>query len=324
MTHYAPGPGIPELRAAVAEYHRGKGVPCADANVLVTPTKHAVLMSILAAADKGDEILVPDPGWVSYAPMAQWAHAKPVPVPLSAQDGFGIQADAVAAAITNKTRAIILNSPSNPTGAVDDAEEVRAVAELAADHDLWIISDEIYQEILYEGTHLSPASLDGLFERTIIVDGLSKSFAMTGWRLGWAVAPEPMFKQLNKLQSHSVTHCATFAQYGGLAALTGPREPVIAMREAFRKRRQIMLEGLRAMDGVEVSEPKGAFYCFPRFTRHADDAALCLRFIEEAQVACTPGSAFGERGRGHVRMSYATSEANIRAGLAAIAKVVAS
>lgn len=318
-THYTPGPGIPELRQAIADTHaRDNGTPCGPQNVLVTPTKQAVMMSLLAVADQGDEVLLPDPGWVSYAPITQWAHATPVPVPLDAEKGFRMTPDAVAARITPKTRAIVLNSPSNPTGGVNTPDDVRGIVELAQDHDFWIVSDEIYQKLLYDGEHVSPAALDGGFERTITLDGLSKSFAMTGWRMGWAVAPEPAFKQMSKLQSHSITHCTSFAQHGAVAALTGPQDSVQAMKGAFLERRRLMVDGLRDLPGVTCAEPAGAFYAFPHFDQaeaEGGDEALTLRLIEEAHVAGTPGSAFGDAGRGHIRFSYAASTERIEEGL---------
>ncbi len=325
-TKYTPGPGIPELRDAIAAAHqRDNGIPCEARHVLATPTKQAVMMAILATADKGDEVLLPDPAWVSYEPLVEWAHAKAVGVPCEAATGFRMTPEAVAERITPKTQVILLNSPSNPTGGVNTPEDVRGITELAIDHDLWIISDEIYQKLIYEGEHLSPASLPDAFERTITIDGLSKSFAMTGWRTGWAVAPEPAFKQMNKLQSHSVTHVTTFAQYGAVAALTGPQDFVATMHEAFARRRRIMVDGLNAIDGVTCPEPAGAFYAFPHFEQAADggDEALCMRLIEEAHVAGTPGSSFGAMGRGHIRFSYAASEERIEEGLRRLRKALA-
>ncbi len=323
-TKYTPGPGIPALRQAVADYHtRSNNIPCSSSNVLVSPTKQAVAMTLLALVDQGDEVLLPDPAWVSYDPITQWAHATPVPVPTTADEGFRMTPEAVAERITPRTKVVLMNSPSNPTGGINTPEDVRGIVELAIDHDLWIVSDEIYQEIRYDDApHLSPASVEGAFERTITLDGLSKSFAMTGWRIGWLVAPEPAFKQINKLQSHSVTCCTAFAQHGAVAALNGPWDEVEAMRREFAARRQLMVEGLRAMPGVTCPEPKGAFYVFPHFDPDvwstADDDALCKRFIE-AGVAGTPGSAFGAMGRGHLRFSYATSRERIQTGLERIA-----
>lgn len=319
-TKYTPGPGIMELREAIAaDEARRNGIPCKAANVLVTPAKHAVLMAILATCDKGDEILVPDPGWVSYAPMAEWAHAKPVPVPLAEATDFRMVPDSVAARITKRTKAIVLNSPANPTGGVSPPEDVRALLDLAVDHDLWLISDEIYQRLQFEGRHQSPASLPGGFERTFTVNGLSKSFAMTGWRAGWVVAPEAAIAQVDKLQGHSISQVATPVQHAMLAAVTGPDAFVESMRREFQARRDLMVQGLRKLPGVSTPVPKGAFYCFPRFDPKewgglADDE-LALRLLADADVGTTPGSAFGAAGRGHMRFSYATSRERIAEGL---------
>ncbi len=318
-TKYTPGPGIPELRDAVAAYHKEGGIPCEARNVTACPAKHGVLMSILAAAGEGDEVILPDPAWVSYAPMVEWSHAKPVGVHLTAENGFRMTPEAVASRITKKTRMIVLNSPSNPTGGVNTAADVKGIVDLAVDHDIWILSDEIYQRLIYDGKHVSPASLPGGWERTFTVDGLSKSFAMTGWRMGWVVAPDAAFKQVDKLQSQSITHVTSFAQYGAVAALNGPQDFVAKMREEFQSRRDIIVAGLRKLPGVTCPEPKGAFYAFPKFDATAwgglDDETLCHRLIEKANVATTPGSSFGAMGKGHLRFSYATSRERIQEGL---------
>jgi aspartate aminotransferase len=324
-TKYTPGPGIPELRDAVAEMERrDNGIPCKAADVLVTPAKHAVLLSILATCDEGDEVLIPDPGWVSYGPMVEWAHARPVPVRLSTEQGFRMTPEAVAAAVTKRTRAIVLNSPSNPTGGVNTPEDVKGILDVAEDHDLWVVSDEIYQRLQFEGRHVSPASLPGGFGRTFTVNGLSKSFAMTGWRVGWVVAPEAAVREVEKLQSQSISHVTSFVQYGALEAVTGPQDSVASMRREFQARRDLMVKGLRALPGVETAEPKGAFYCFPRFDARQwgglDDETLALRLLAEANVGTTPGSAFGDAGKGHLRFSYATSRERIAEGLERLAQ----
>ena len=316
-THYTPGAGIMELREGIATAEQLNNIPCAARNVLVTPAKHAVMMALQAVAGPGDDVLVPDPGWVSYQPQVQWAEARSIPVPLE-KDAFRMTPEAVAAAITPNTRAIIMNSPSNPTGGVQRPEDVRGIVELATDHDLWILSDEIYQKLLYEGKHVSPAGLPGGFERTLTINGLSKSFAMTGWRMGWLIAPDPAFKQINKLQSHSITHCTSFAQYGALEAVRGPQDSVAAMKKEFQARRKIMVEGLRAIPGVKCAMPAGAFYAFPDFSAWGNDLDVAKRLIEHG-VAATPGSAFGDEGKGHLRFSYAASPDNIREGLQRIA-----
>jgi aspartate aminotransferase len=321
-TKYTPGPGIPELREAIAASEsESNGIPAKAGNVIATPAKHGVLMSLLATCGSGDEVLLPDPAWVSYVPMVEWAHAAPIAVPLD--EDFRMRPEAVAERITPRTRAIVLNSPSNPTGGVNTPEDVRGILELASDHDFWVISDEIYQKLQFEGKHQSPAGLPGGFERTITINGLSKAFAMTGWRMGWVVAPDAAAEQIGKLQSQSISHVTSFAQYGALAAVTGPQDSVAAMKSEFLARRDIMVEGLRALPGVTVNRPKGAFYCFPRFDpTHwggLDDEALALRLLAQANVGTTPGSAFGTEGAGHLRFSFATSTERIREGLQRLA-----
>ncbi|MFO1535217.1 MAG: pyridoxal phosphate-dependent aminotransferase [Thermoplasmatota archaeon] len=318
-TKYTPGAGIPELRRAVAATaQREQRIPCEAKNVLVAPAKQCVLYSILAIADHGDEVLLPDPAWVSYDPMVRWAHATPVPVPLD--EAFRMTPDAVAQAITPRSKAIVLNSPSNPTGGVNTPADVRGIVELAVDHDLWIVSDEIYRHLQYEGEPLSPAALPGGFDRTLTVDGLSKSFAMTGWRMGWVIAPQPAFGAVDRLQSHSLTHATSFAQYGAVAALTGPQDSVGEMRAEFQARRDLIVQGLRSLPGVTCPEPMGAFYVFPRFDRrqwgNLRDEELAMELLDKANIAVTAGSNFGPRGQDHLRFSYATSRERIAEGLA--------
>jgi len=323
-TKYTPNAGIPELRQAIATSERAHaGIPAEAGNVLVTPAKHGIFLAIMATCGEGDEILIPDPSWVSYAPMAQWAHATAVGVPLREETQFRMVPEEVAERITPRTRVLLLNSPSNPTGGVDTPEDVRALVELAEDHDLWIVSDEIYQHLQFEGRHQSPAALPGAFDRTITVNGLSKSFAMTGWRMGWAVAPKPALAELEKLQGQSISHITSFAQYGALAAVSGPQDFVADMKREFLARRDVMVAGLRALPGVTCPTPKGAFYCFPRFDPAVwgglDDAQLALRLLADADVGTTPGSAFGDAGKGHLRFSYATSRDRIQEGLRRVA-----
>jgi aspartate aminotransferase len=318
-TKYTPGAGIPELRKAVAATaQREQRIPCEAKNVLVAPAKQCVLYSLLAIADHGDEVLLPDPAWVSYDPMVRWAHATPVPVPLD--ETFRMTPEAVAQAITPRSKAIVLNSPSNPTGGVNTPADVRGIVELAVDHDLWIVSDEIYRHLQYEGEPLSPAALPGGFDRTLTVDGLSKSFAMTGWRMGWVIAPQPAFGAMDRLQSQSLTHATSFAQYGAVAALTGPQDSVGEMRAEFQARRDLIVQGLRRLPGVTCPEPMGAFYVFPRFDRrqwgNLRDEELAMALLEQANIAVTAGSSFGARGQDHLRFSYATSRARIAEGLA--------
>jgi len=323
FTKYTPSPGIKELREAIAEKSvRENRIPAKAENVLVAPTKHTLFMTCMALLDRGDEALLPDPGWVSYAPMVTLAGARPVPVRSADEDGFVPSAQTVAEAITPRTRLLILNSPSNPAGSVYSRQETKALADLATDHDLTVVSDEIYEKILYEGEHVPPASLDGMFDRTVTVNGFSKTYSMTGWRLGWLVAPAHLFKEISKVQEHTITCATAFVQKAGVAALTGPTAPLEAMVKEFRARREIVLQQLAKVDRVSTLRPSGAFYVFPKIDAPIDSVALCERILKEASVAVTPGSAFGSAGEGHIRISYAASRDTIQEGIRRISEVL--
>ena len=322
-TKYTAAPGIRELREAIAEKsQKENGIPAKPENVIVAPTKHTLFMTFMALLESGDEALIPDPGWVSYAPMVTLAGAKPVPVRAADEDGFVPSTETVADAITPRTRLIVLNSPSNPAGSVYTRAQMRGLADLAADHDLTIVSDEIYEQILYEGEHVSPASLDGMFDRTVTVNGFSKTYSMTGWRLGWLVAPTPMYKQIVKVQEHTITCATAFAQKAGVAALRGPTGPLKVMVDEFRARRDIVLRELKKIDRLATNRPSGAFYVFPRVDVGVKSALLAERILKEANVAVTPGSAFGDAGEGHLRLSYAASRETIVESIRRIADVL--
>jgi len=322
-TKYTAAPGIRELREAIAEKsQKENGIPAKPENVIVAPTKHTLFMTFMALLESGDEALIPDPGWVSYAPMVTLAGAKAVPIRAADEDGFVPSTETVAAAITPRTRLIVLNSPSNPAGSVYTRPQMQGLADLAADHDLTVVSDEIYEKILYEGEHVSPASLDGMFDRTVTVNGFSKTYSMTGWRLGWLVAPTSMVRQIAKVQEHTITCATAFAQKAGVAALRGPTAPLKAMVDEFRARRDIVLRELKKIDQLSTDRPSGAFYVFPRVDVGIDSATLAERILKEANVAVTPGSAFGEAGEGHFRLSYAASRETIIECIRRIADVL--
>jgi len=323
-TKYTQAAGLPELREAIAEKSaRENRIPAKPGNVLVAPTKHTLFMTCMALLDSGDEAIIPDPGWVSYGPMVRLAGATPIPVRAADEDGFVPTADAVAEAITPRTRLLMLNSPANPAGSVYSRDEMRALADLAKDHDLIVVSDEIYEKILYEGVHVSPASLDGMFERTVTVNGFSKTYSMTGWRLGWLVAPPHLFKEISKVQEHTITCATAFAQMAGVAALRGPTAPLETMVAEFRRRRDLVLAELEKIDRLSTYRPSGAFYVFPRVDAPMSSAALGERILTESGVAITPGSAFGEAGEGHLRISYAASRETITEGIRRIGEVLA-
>ena len=324
-TKYTPAPGIRELREAIAEKSQKENrIPAKPENVLVAPTKHTLFMTCMALLDSGDEAIIPDPGWVSYAPMVTLAGARPIPVKAADDEGFVPSVDAVAEAITPHTRLLMLNSPSNPAGSVYSRQDIRGLADLAADHDLIVLSDEIYEKILYEGEHVSPASLDGMFDRTVTVNGFSKTYSMTGWRLGWLVAPPPLFQEILKVQEHTITCATAFAQKAGVAALRGPIAPLQAMVKEFRARRDVVLQELKKLDRVSTDRPAGAFYVFPRIDAPVDSATLGERILKEGSVAVTPGSAFGAAGEGHIRISYAASRDTIVEGVRRIGEVLSN
>ena len=308
FTRYTPSPGIPELRDAIAQKsRRDNGIPAEGKHVIVSPTKLGLFAAVSSLCNPGEEVLLTDPCFVSYGPQVRFAGGNPVYVPLSAKDDWSIKADDVAAKITKKTKAIMLCSPSNPTGGIDDPDELRGVVELAQDHDFAIISDEIYEKILYEGKHVSPASLPGGWERTITINGLSKSFAMTGWRIGWVLCPEPFYTPISKIQTQSITHITSFVQKAGVTALNGPQESVLAMRDEFKARRDLLLNEIKTIPGWTSTVPKGAFYLWPQFSQKMTSQEMCTYLLEDAHVALVPGSAFGPGSDRNVRISYAAS-----------------
>ena len=325
FTHYTPSMGIPELREAVADMEsRVDGVPCRASNVLITPTKQAIFMIALAYINPGDEVILPDPSWVSYEACVRLAGGVPVYIPTKFEDEFVVDPALIEAAITPRTRMIILNTPSNPTGTVIPREVLRQIADIAIANDLLVLSDEIYESIIYEGKHTSIASFPEMFDRTLLVSGLSKTYAMTGWRLGWAVASEENIKVINKLQSHSISCCVSFVQKAAVEAIRGPQDAKEAMVKEFRKRRDLALDLISEIPQLECNVPKGAFYVFPRYSIDMPSAKLAEVLLKEGHVAVTPGTAFGPGGEGFFRVSYATSEDQIREGFDRIKKTLAS
>lgn len=311
-THYTPSHGIMELREAIAEKSMNENnIRCSPENVLVCPAKFGIFAGAYATVDKGDEVIIPDPGWVSYPPIVGFVEAVAKFVNFDSEDAI----ENLKEAITQKTKAIVINSPSNPTGTVLTRQKIKGIADLAVDHDLYVVSDEIYEKIIYEGEHISIASMPGMFERTITVNGFSKTYAMTGWRLGWAVAPEEIIKGMNKLQSHSITCCTSFAQRAGVVALKGDQKPLEEMLTAFKKRRKVVMQELDKIPLFSYKAPQGAFYIFPRFGSKMSHENLAELLLEKARVAVIPGNAFGANGEGHLRFSYATSEQLIREGM---------
>jgi aspartate/methionine/tyrosine aminotransferase len=326
-TRYNPPAGIPELRQALAEdAGRRRGVEFAPEQVVVAPgTKPLLLLPMWALLEPGDEVLYPDPGFPSYEATVGLAGATPVPVSLVEERGFDLDLEALDLALTPQTRLIMLNSPSNPTGGVLSAETLAHVAEVARRHDLWILSDEIYVQLVYDGEAPSIISLPGMAERTIIADGFSKTYAMTGWRLGFGIVPQPLAEKMNLLLTHSLGCTATFTQYAGLEAVVGPQDRVAAVVDEFRCRRDRIVSGLNAIPGVRCPMPRGAFYVFPNiqaFGRSSGELADYL--LEEAGVAVLPGTSFGRNGEGYLRLSYANSMENIELALERMSTALAT
>ena len=325
FTHYTPSTGIPELREAVAEMeNRVDGVPCKASNVLITPTKQAIFMIALAYIDPGDEVILMDPTWVSYEACIRLAGGVPVYVSSKYEDEFVVDPAMIEAAVTPRTKMIILNTPSNPTGTVMPREVLKQIADIAIANDIMVLSDEIYEAIIYEGKHTSIASFPGMFDRTLLVSGLSKTYAMTGWRLGWAVASEENIKAINKLQSHSISCCVSFVQKAAVEAIRGPQDAKNAMVAEFRKRRDLALDLISEIPQLECNVPKGAFYVFPKYSMDMSSAKLAEVLLKEGHVAVTPGIAFGPGAEGFFRVSYATSEDQIREGFDRIKKTLAN
>jgi aspartate aminotransferase len=324
FTYYTPSAGIPELRKAVAEkIRKGNHIPCEASNVLITPTKQAIFMSMLAMIDDGDEVIVPEIAWGTFEACAKLAGGNVRYAKLSPESSFRMTPESLAEQITKKTKLIVLNSPSNPCGAVLTKDDVKGIADLAKDHDFYVLADEIYDQLVFEGEHTSIASLDGMFDRTITVNGFSKTYAMTGWRAGWAIAPKPIFKELNKLQTQSITCVTSFVQQACLEAIKGPQDSVIAMKKEFKARRDLVHSLIDAIPKLDCPMPSGAFYMMPSydFDMSSDDMAAYL--LEEAHVAVTPGSAFGPAGEGRFRLSYAASREDIREGMSRIQTALA-
>ncbi len=325
-THYVASPGTPELRAAIVEKLRAdNGLTYSADEIIVTPGgKPALFAAIMALVDQGDEVLILDPGWVSYAPEVVIAGGTPVGVPLSADDDFAITEAILRPYITPRTRALILCTPNNPTGRVATESELATVARLAREHDFYVLSDEIYEKLVYDGAvHRSIAALPGMWERTITLNGFSKAYAMTGWRLGFLAAPQPVVAQIMKVHSHSVTCAASFSQRAATVALSGSQEFIGTMVAAYDRRRHLVTDGLNSIPGVRCALPQGAFYSFPDIRGTGLSSARAAELlIDEGGVAVTPGSAFGSAGEGFIRLSYATSDALLTSAIARIGTVL--
>jgi|SRR5579871_430346 len=326
-THYGPAQGLPELREVIAAHvSESRGVKVGADRVCVVPGgKPIIFFPILALVEPGDEVIYPNPGFPIYESMVNFLGAKAVPIPLVEDRGFAFDLNRLRDSLTDKTKMVIINSPQNPTGGLIPPEDIRAIADMLRDRDLIILSDEIYAKIYYDEPPLSITSLPGMLEKTIILDGFSKTYAMTGWRMGFGVVPSWLVGPINDLMVNSNSCTASFTQRAGIAAITGPQDCVKAMVEEFRRRRDAFCAGLNSLPGVRCAIPGGAFYVFPNITGtgwKSDDLASAL--LDEAGVACLSGNAFGAFGEGYLRFSIANSHENLMTALERVRNFLAS
>jgi aspartate/methionine/tyrosine aminotransferase len=327
QTHYVPAPGIPQLRESVAAFleRTGRARTTPDRVVITPGAKPVMFYVMLALCQPGDEVIYPNPAFPMYESIAAFTGAVPVPLPLREQNQFRIDPDELERLVTPRTRLVILNSPHNPCGSALTKADCESIAEIAIRHDLTVLSDEVYWAIRYDGTHASVLDVDGMAERTILLDGWSKTFAMTGWRLGFAVLPEPLVEPVTRLIVNSVSCTAAFSQLAAKAALDGPWDAVEQMVAEFRARRDLIVGDLNKIPGISCQLPSGAFYVFPRISELGLSAGdLQERLLDQAGVAALPGTSFGSFGEGYLRLSYANSAENLRAAAVAIGDLVAS
>jgi len=319
-THYTSSQGLLELRTELArKLEKENGVTAnPDSEIIVTAGACcAINLSFLTLVNPGDEVLLPDPAWPHYEPCARMADAVVVRYPTREEDGFVPDPNVIRKLITPKTRILLLNSPNNPTGSVTNASVIKEIADLAEQHNLIVISDEVYEKFVYEGMrHQSFANISGMQDRTVTINAFSKTYAMTGWRLGYAVAPANVIAEMAKLNLYANTCANSIAQVAGVAALRGPQNCVREMAEEYDRRRRFVLGRLKQVPGIACGEPKGAFYVLPNISKLGMNSFdFCIQLLEKGRVSTVPGSAFGEHGEGHIRISYATSMENLKEAL---------
>jgi aspartate aminotransferase len=324
-THYCNSQGLLPLRAEIAkEFEKTRGISVDPERVIVTPgAKPIMFYSILALLEEGDEAIYPNPLYPIYESMINFTGAKAVPIQLREELDFRFDLTELKSKVTPHTKLIVINSPHNPTGSMLEEEDIRAIADIAQKHDITVLADEVYEDIIYEGKHYSIASLSGMLDRTILISGFSKTYAMTGWRLGYAVIPAELVDPVVRLIANSVSCVAPFIQYAGIEALIGAQDSVPKMVEEFRKRRDLIVDGLNAIPGIRCFKPKGAFYVFPNVKKlRMNCKELANYLLNEAGVATLAGTDFGKYGEGYIRISYATSQENIKIGLERISTAV--
>jgi len=318
FTHYGPSAGLPETREMIAkEIYNSRRIKVDPENVVVTPgAKPIIFFSILALIDEGDEVIYPNPGFPIYESVIDFIGAKSVPIQLREENDFRLDTDELKKLVTKKTKMIIINSPQNPTGGILTEDDLKAIAEIALSKDIYVLADEIYSRTIYEGEHKSIAQIPGMLERTIILDGLSKTYAMTGWRIGYGVMNKNLAVLVAKLMTNSNSCTATFTQRAAIEAITGPQNEVDKMVAEFKKRRDVIVEGLNLIPKISCRTPKGAFYVFPNIKKIGwESKKLADHLLNEAGVAVLSGTSFGKFGEGYLRISYANSVENIKEGL---------
>jgi aspartate/methionine/tyrosine aminotransferase len=326
QTRYTPSAGIPALRKAIADQASERlGVPVDIPQVIVGPgAKPFLFFPALALVRPGDEVLYPDPGFPTYAAMISVAGGVPVPIPLSEENNFSLDLQALEQAIGPRTRLLLINSPSNPTGGVIPLEDLKRIARLAQEGNFWVLSDEIYTRLSFQGHVPSIYSLPGMAERTVICDGFSKAYAMTGWRLGFGIMPAALAERVELLLTHSIGCTASFTQIAGITALEGDQSPAEAVVAEYRRRRDVLVDGLNAIPGITCKSPQGAFYVFPNITGLSQSSVWVANYLlEDAGVAVLPGTSFGKNGEGYLRLCFANSMENIHLALDRIASALA-
>jgi aspartate aminotransferase len=326
-THYTPASGIVELRDAIAAHvSRTRGVEVTRDQVVVSPgAKPIIALTLMALLNPGDEVVIPDPAYPAYRSIVTYVGAVPVSVPLLEKKGFRLELDALESVITPRTKILVINSPHNPTGGILTPDDIDGIAAIARRHDILVMTDEIYNRHCYDAEFASYFGRAGLPDQTILIDGFSKAWAMTGWRLGFGVFPKYIADAVGALMLNTVSCTATFVQDAGIAALTGPDAPIQVMRDEFLRRRNILVDGLNKVPGVSCQMPGGAFYVFPNVSAiDDDDIKLANYILNEGNVAVLGGSTFGPNGKGFIRLSYAASEENLREALSRIKGAVAS
>lgn len=321
FTHYTAGKGIVELREALVKKLRSENGIKSDVDELLVTSgaSEALALAMLALVDPGDEVIIPDPGFVSYAPLVRTAGGIPVPFKVREEDEFDFDLNEIEARINEKTKALIINTPGNPTGAVSSKETIKGIAEICDENEIFVISDEVYEKIIYDGRH---HSIGKYTDWAITVNGFSKSYAMTGLRLGYAQSQKKVIDEMLKIHMYLQASTCSLSQKAALAALNGSRSFVDDMRTAFKERRDLIVSLLNDIPDVNCLVPKGAFYVFPNFSAHGDSRALAIRFLKEAKVVATPGIAFGENGEGYIRFSYSCDSSKITKGIERIKKVL--